>query len=276
MIRRILTPLDNSEYTETAIAYTCQIAKKFDSEVAGMVVLDAQDIDDSVGPIAPGGLELAEKLERKKELETEKHIKHLLQNLSEKCAEEGVKHIEEEFQGSPSERIIEESKFYDLVIMGLRTFYYYGTKDETEKTLDEILNHTITPVLAVPKKYRELKNVLIVCDGELPSVRAMQRFSHMIIDENIKITLLHENKDERKAKYNLDNAEKYLRTYGVKNIEKVWVEKKLLNEIYERFFDEIDLIVIGLHSHKSLKEFLLGDVAHSLILDGRRALFLAQ
>lgn len=276
MIHRILVPLDKSDYTKTAVKYVCDVASSMQAEVSGMVALDVSEIDSSVGPIAPGGVKLAELLEEKKLAEAEEHINSLLTNLADECAKAGVKHVEEEFQGSPSARIIEESKFYDLVVMGLRAFYHYEPKSESGDSLDKILGHTITPILAVPKEYRKMQSVLIVCDGELPSVRAMQRFAHIAENRELKVYLLMENKKKEYADYYLNNAEKYLNSYGITDVVKNATDKNLLDVIEKEYFDKVDLIVTGLHSHKSIKEFLLGSVAHSLIMNGQKALFLAQ
>ena len=276
MIHRILTPLDKSAYTKSAVRYTCEIAKKFNAEVAGMVVLDTPEIDNSIGPIAPGGVKLAERLESKKLSEAQTYIDTLLNDIAAECEKEGISHIEEEFQGNPSTGIIEESNFYDLVIMGLRTNYHFETDGNHEDTLDKVLNHTITPILAVPENYQPIKNVLIVCDGTLSSVRALQRFAHLAENENYSITLLMHSKEDEFAEYYLNNAEKYLNAYSIDNVTKRWTKDSVLDVIENEYINNTDLIVTGLKSHKSLKEFLLGSVAFSLIMDGRKALFLAQ
>ncbi len=66
MIRRILIPLDPSPYSESALQLACIIAKEYDAEVTGLVILDIPGIEDSIGPVPIGGIHLAEKLEKEK------------------------------------------------------------------------------------------------------------------------------------------------------------------------------------------------------------------
>ena len=48
MIKRILVPLDPSDYTKTAIQVGAQIAKRTDAELTGLVILDIESIEDSI------------------------------------------------------------------------------------------------------------------------------------------------------------------------------------------------------------------------------------
>jgi len=61
--RRILIPLDPSPYSESALNLACIVAKIYDAEITGMVILDIPGIKDSIGPVPIGGIYLAEKLE---------------------------------------------------------------------------------------------------------------------------------------------------------------------------------------------------------------------
>ena len=135
MIRRILLPLDNSKYTQTGLKYAKRIAKRTDGEISGMVILDLKGIDDAVGPYVPGGTSLVEMLEKKEEKEAQEHIDTLLDMFRTSCSEDNVKHREFEYQGSPSNNIIKESFFYDMLIIGMRTFFHFeelGTDFKTE------------------------------------------------------------------------------------------------------------------------------------------------
>ncbi len=276
MIQRILTPLDYSNYTKTAMKYACEIAKKRNAEVTGIVVLDFPDIDKKIGPIAPGGMELAEMLEKKELQKAQEHIDQLLNSFSKVCSEQNVKHREFEYQGRPSENIILESPFYDLLVIGMRTYYQFGTLDRPGDSLEEILDHTITPILAVPGQFKKIENVLIVCDANSASARALQRFSHFAENSEYNVTLLMEHKDEEYAEFYLTRAKGYLNAYGINNIQTKRVTRSVKNVIEEEYMDKVDLIVLGMHQHKSLKEFVIGSLPKYLIRENKKPLFIVQ
>lgn len=276
MIHRILTPLDNSTYTQTAIKYSCEIARKRKAVVTGMVVLDLLEIEKKIGPIAPGGIALAELLEKKELMEAQKHIETLTESLSSACKSYRVAHNEFKEQGSPSKNIIKESFFFDLLIIGMRTFFHFETSDRPGDSLDEILDHTITPILAVPQSFQQLKKVLVVLDSTPASVRALQRFAHFAENADYEITLLMEHKDETYARFYLKRAEEYLNCYGLNRITSEYINRSVIDEIDTNYMDKSDLIVVGMHQHKTLKEFVVGSLPKYLIKENKKALFIVQ
>ena len=85
MIKRILVPLDPSPYSKSAVQLACQIAKIYQAEVTGLVILDLPGIEDSIGPVPLGGIYMADKLEKEKTQEAKKRIEML---LKERCSKE--------------------------------------------------------------------------------------------------------------------------------------------------------------------------------------------
>lgn len=276
MIRRILLPLDPSKYSKTGLHYAIDLAKRFDAEINGLVVLDLPGINDSIGPYVTGGIEFAE-LFRQKELEqAQEHIEKLLGEFSTSCQEHNVKHKEFEYQGSPSLNIIRESFFFDLLVIGMRTHFHFETSNVAEESLEKLLSHTITPILAVPERIHTLKKILILCDGNPASARALQRFSHIAERSNFQIKLLATMKQEQEAQFFLNRAKDYLKSYGISKISTEWEARPAKELLDEKYLDEMDLIVLGVHQHKSLKEFVLGDLAKYLIRENRKPLFIVQ
>ena len=125
MIKRILVPLDPSPFTESAIKYASLFAKQQDAGISGLVVLDVPGIEKSIGAVPGGGLYWAEKLEEYKTEHAKEKIEKTLIKFKEICETETVKFSEAEEQGSPSMRILHDSIFYDLIVMGQRTFYHF-------------------------------------------------------------------------------------------------------------------------------------------------------
>lgn len=278
MIRRILTPLDPSPYGKTALEYSCYVASKHQAEVTGIVVLDLPGIEKSIGPVAAGALYWAEKLEKFRIAEAQTHIKKLLNNFNHVCTDKNIAHSEAKVQGSPSEQIIFESIFYDLVVMGLRTYYHFETDEKYGNTLDKVLNNTITPILAVPEKFTEIRKVLIAFDGSFPAVRALQRFTHLAAnyDLDFEIKILMSDSDREKAHYYLDHAKEYLSAYKVQRVKKEWTADPVIDAMKNGYLEWADLIVCGVHSRNFLKDFLVGSLVKFLINEGSKPLFLGQ
>ncbi len=280
MLRRILIPLDPSPYAAAAVEYGCFLAKRHNAEVTGLVVLDIPGIEKSVGPVPMGGLQYAERLEEAKEKEAHERIQALLERFKEKCQKEGVIHREAERQGSPGEHILHDSIFYDLVIIGLRTYFHFETEDKPGDSMERILDHSITPILAVTDQFqpKEKTNVLIAFNGSLPSVRALQHFANLVDATAVEtdITLLMSDTDLNVANYYLDGAEAYLKAHSFHNIKKEWTPQSIIQAMEEKYLDWSDLVVAGVHSKKGLLDFMVGSLSKYLIKEAKEPVFLGQ
>jgi nucleotide-binding universal stress UspA family protein len=276
MIRRILIPLDPSPYSDAVLEYTIYVAKQHDAQVCALAVLDIPGIRKSIGPMPVGGIHYAEELEEFKEQEAHKHIQALLKNFKEKCQKARIRHCEVEEQGSPSKRIIHDSIFYDLVIMGFCTYYHFETRNKPSHCIDKILDHTISPVLAVPNFFKPINKVLIAFDGSLPAACALQRFAHLAYPYQLEITLLMSSNNIEVANYYLDQAEAYLRAYSFNLVKKEWIPENIIQAMKEKYLVWADLVVAGIHSKKRLIDFRVGSLSRYLIKEAKKPLLLGQ
>ena len=278
MLRRILIPLDPSPYATAALEYGCYLVKRYNAEITGLVILDIPGIEKSIGPVPAGAFYYAQKLEKLKEEQAREHIHTLLDKFKRKCEQEGVMHREAECQGHPSERILHESIFYDLVIMGFRTYFHFETNDAPGDSLEKILDHSIVPILMVPSSFRfdERARVLVAFNGSLPAAGALQDFVHVFQPSSFEITLLTSDEDQSVANYYLDRAQSYLNAHSFSNVEKVWTTQDIIRVMEERFLDWADLVVIGAHSKKGLLDFMVGSLGQYLIKEAKKPVFLGQ
>ena len=113
MINRILVCLDKSTYTDSAMEFACWLAKKHDASIEGLVVLDMEGIERSVGAVPLGAMKFAKTSIAAKEKECHQLIEELLEKFTNHCDAVGVRHTEFEMQGTPAEAILKESNYFD-------------------------------------------------------------------------------------------------------------------------------------------------------------------
>jgi len=276
MVKRILLPLDPSKYSDAATDYAIQLALKTNAQIDGMVILDIPGIEKSVGAVAMGGLYWADKLEKKRAEEAHERVKSLLGKFKARCSEKNVQANEAEYQGSPCDWIIKESIYYDMVVMGLRTHYNFETDKEAGNTLDKVLGNTITPILAVPDNYSSFENgnALIAFDGSLPAAKALQRFVHLAVNENINIRIINSSDKKEEGDIHLQQAKAYVKTYIDRDIETVWTPGNIIDVVNEDHLDWADLFVVGAHSKNGLFDFMVGSLTRNLIEHGKKPVFI--
>ena len=282
MIKRILLPLDKSKFTDAAINFAIKMAKAHDAEITGLVVIDIEGIKSSIGPLPPGVSFYAKELEHSRIEKNFQHVDALLDKFKVTCSKAGVKHRTGMDQGSPSETITAISLYYDVLIMGLRTYYEFDIEDKSGGSFGDILGETITPVFAVPQDYfpphdpNERRKALFPFDGSIPASRAMQRFVQLANPINTEVSLLisHDSKDE--GIKILNHAEKYLKIHGINNIEKIYTNENIIRFISKNYLESPDLFVLGAHSKKGIFDFLQGSLSRFLIQEGTKPLFIGQ
>ncbi|MCB0281107.1 MAG: universal stress protein [Calditrichae bacterium] len=272
MVKSILIPLDPSPYTDAAIQIGCLMAKYHSAQLTGLVVLDIPGIEKSVGPVPMGGQYYAERLEEKHRKIAQDRIDQLLDKFREKCEEAGVDHKEAQNQGSPSEAIIHEAIYYDMIIGGLRTHYHFDMDNDDEgESLEKFLSESITPIYGVPKELNlpglsdgQIK-ALIPFNASLPSARALQRFAQFMIPEMTLPRLVMSSVDEEVAKAALDHAKNYLELHGFKNIMTDYTDMEIKRACKEKFLDWADVVVVGAHSKRGIFDFMVGSLTKHLI-----------
>ncbi|MFA5312632.1 MAG: universal stress protein [Methanomassiliicoccales archaeon] len=105
---RILIPTDGSEYTKAATMQGLEIAKLTGAEVTALFVVDdVTYINYPFGPMVP---DLTTMLEEEG--------KKAVSSVRAECEKMGIKMKTLMKRGSPGNVIIEESKFFDLIVMG--------------------------------------------------------------------------------------------------------------------------------------------------------------
>jgi nucleotide-binding universal stress UspA family protein len=282
MVKRILVPLDPSPYSKAALDLACTIGKKFKAELTGMAILDIPGIEKSIGPVPAGASYYAEHLEKTKLHDADIRCQGLLEQFEKKCKKEKVKSKITERQGSPSNQILKASVFYDLVVIGIRTFFHFESQDRAGDSLEKLLDDTITPIYAVPESFNSaLLNksgvkVLIAFDGSDPAARALQRFAQFAVLARPEITLINSNDDTKRSAYLLNAADNYLKCHGFKTVKKISTERPIKEIVEKQYYNKTDIIVMGVNSRKGLLEFVLGSLVKSLIKKGEKLLLIGQ
>ena len=188
-----------------------------------------------------------------------------------------MRYEEHELQGIPANCIVDSAAYCDLVIMGLRTFYHYPPKGPGD-SLDRVLNHTATPILAVPKHLpTSLRNVLIAYDGSHQATRALHAAANLnLILPFKKSYLVCSDPDETRRSFLLKQGAAYLRSHKLEELTLVDTNADIAQIIHDEYLEKVEMIALGVHARSPMKDFFIGSLTKSLIEYGHMPLLLAQ
>ena len=271
MIKSILIPLDPSPYTDSAIQMGIMLAGLHNAQLTGLVVLDIKGIQKSVGPVPLGTSYYAEKLEEKHMKQAQERIALLVDKFEQKCKNMGITYKIARNQGSPSERIIRESIFFDLVIAGLRTHYQFETNEKHEDSLSDLLHASVTPIVGVPQilnlpdMTKERMKVLILFDSSPSSARGLQRFAQLALPEKTDIKILMSDPNKAIATAALEHAAEYLKLHGFSQVEITWTKDPIRNACRKKYVRLVDIVVMGAHSKHGVFDFMVGSMTNCII-----------
>jgi nucleotide-binding universal stress UspA family protein len=279
MLKRLLVPLDPSSFSLAATSYACELAADHDAEVTGLAMIDVPGIHDSVRPFSPGSAPMAERAELRVEAEAHEVLRGLIQTFEETCSSVGVAHRSLERQGDPVEIIGHESGYYDLLVIGLRTHFSFQTMSDPGKTLSKLLGNLATPIFAVPEVYKPIGSTLdtvIAFDGSPASVRSMRQFAQNFASKNLDVVLLTSTDDLDDARSVAGPAEEYLRAYGFDPVRTEWTPDDIEDVIDERYINEAEIIVAGMHSKRGLFSFHVGSLTDHLVQEAKIPVYIGQ
>ena len=268
-MRKILLPIDPSPYAKTAFQYASIIAKQKNATLEGTAIIDVLDVIEQAATYLP----LPQGTENRHEQEK---VQDELTSFEQACQQNHLKCTLKTFEGRPDFIIEKESQFSDLIAIGMRNFFHFETEKNPETSLQKILRHVITPIMAVPENYRPINKVLMAYDGSMPSMRAIQRFAFMMRESAYEAILLTKSDNEQEAHENFNQLENYLATNGEVTVTRKWTSQSLIKTFEKEFLNQVDMVVCGMHSQNFLKSFFVGSFTKYLIDLNKIPVFIGQ
>ncbi|MCB2204764.1 universal stress protein [bacterium] len=275
MSKRIVVGLDGSSYAQSALEMAMRRARVYGSTIIGMAVIDRPSIEQIAAGAQPGAFQMSEVTVSSMLNDAKQHAEELILRFRETCDGESIAHEDIIYTGTPCQGLQEEAKTADLIVIGLRTFFHYPTREGPGDTLEQLLKDPVCPVLALPEKHALPQNVIIAYDGSNGAARALQAYAHITPDipEIYPVTLLCVASDYDKNKYHLEKAARFLHAHGIE--ARMMLRTGKPSEAIKQVIKELHpaLVILGQPLRRGLSEYLFGSTARSIIRDGNIPVF---
>ncbi|MFQ5707777.1 MAG: universal stress protein [bacterium] len=273
MFKSILIPIEGSDFSRAALQFALNVARDQNAQLSLLSIVDKPDIKKSLGPVPLGGMYYALQAEEKKLTTAEQKARRLVDESAEICQKAGV-HCELIVrEGEPVAVIADEAKYHDLTMLGLRNLFKYGAKED-DKTLENFLSQAEQPIIAVPKTYNSIDNVLMTYDGSLPSARAIHSFIQIGLWNNRHVHLLNVNDNKEHADILLDRMGHLLEVHKIA-FDKVHLYGQPNERILGYAVDKkMDLIVLGAHGDAKISRLFFGSTTREILDNVELPLFI--
>ncbi len=269
MIKKILVALDADSDTPVATRYAADIARRYAAEVTGLAVVDMGSIEASSRGGGIGSMYYAEKIQENLTAEARSVARQLTNAFKEAMEEYGVAFDVQVEEGVPFERIVEDMKYHDLLVVGKVPHFFYSHPEEKTKTLVRIVKNSLGPTLVVPDADRPVRRVLVAYDASNASARAMRRFVHLQpfgTELTLEIINVYDKGEHEGSQLALRIAKSYMDAHGynthVSSIQGTDPAKQIV-EFAQQF--EADIVVAGAHSVSKLTKLAFGSTTASLL-----------
>lgn len=267
MIKNILATVDGSVYSNSVVRQSIQLAQKYGALLRFLTIVDIRIFKWAVYIGADGFLPMIPTASYQKE--TQKVLEEKAEEVLKKCAQQArnakVEFVSTKIAGSPVEVICEQARMVDLIIMGRRGEYAPWGRKQMGATLDGTVREANKPILVLPKEYRIIRKMMLAYDRSPQANHALQIAADFALRMKSPLIVLSADSDSMSGRKTIDEALEYLRPFELKLSAKVRKGRAGEEILRACRTEEVDLVIMGVHGHKRLREALLGSTTEEVL-----------
>jgi nucleotide-binding universal stress UspA family protein len=275
MIKRILVGLGDRVFAASATKQAIRFARQFDAELAGVTLCDVDRLE-FLGPVPIGAGAAAAELREHRVRQMQEALQGAIDEFESLCTGAGVPHRVLQATGDPFEGLIAHSRYYDVVVSGLKNLFGHGVVDEPPVELVRLVDGGVRPLIAVTDEDREVRRVLIAYSGSAGSAKTMKRFVQLRLWPEASVRIVTFDKTPQEAEVLLSEAAEYCRAHGLDPATE-HVDAHARHALLPYAKDHlIDAIVIGNSARNLLLRRVFGETALHVMQHAECPLFLSQ
>lgn len=270
MLKGILVGLDGSPFSDSAVTLGLRWAKACGAALAGQTIIDRPGLSEPEAvPAGSGFFRLFG--DDKKIAEARAKAESLAERFVVRCSEAGLTGKPVVELGEPAGAILAQAQRYDLVLLGLETYFRAMPGGGPCDTLDKVLQSPPRPVVAVPAELGNGTTAVIGYDGSLQAARTLAAYVATGLAasyENVVVTI---SEDYEEAAGVIEAAVAYLGLHGVavkaRPVETRLDPAAVLLDHAGQF--KAGLVVMGAFGHSALREFFFGSTTRGVLRNSK-------
>ena len=274
MPKAILIGIDGSVYSTAAVDLGIQWAKKYDSILVGLGIIDEPTIR-KPEPVPIGGSAFKEHRDSTLLEAARNNVQQHLDQFAQRCSAAGVDCKLLKDIGLPADKICLEAQRYDLIMLGKQTYYHSESQSRPDETLSQVLQSSPRPVVTVPSQIGNGNAIVIAYDGSLQAARTLQAFQSQQLVTNEEIHVVSVHTDPVIAARHADCAVEFLSFHAIQAKRHVVTSAspaQILLEQVNRL--GAGLLVMGAYGQPKIREFLFGSVTRTVLSETKVPIFL--
>jgi nucleotide-binding universal stress UspA family protein len=276
MIKNILVPLDGSEHSKAALDFAVWLAQGFDGTLFGLHVIDTVSIEGTFFHDVSGSMGFEPYMDFSSKMREilEERGKIILEDFAETCARKKIRCQTALETGIIPNEICERAKLADLVVIGHRGVNEGFTTGLLGSTAETITRKCPRPVFVSTKEFKTIHNPLLAYDGSQRASSAMESAAEFCTVLGLPLTVLTIAKEESTAQGFIQQAEKYLGSYGLEvkyEHTRGYPEQKIIEYLVNLKYD---LLFIGAYGHRRIIEMVIGSTTEYVLRNAPCPVFL--
>ena len=178
-MKKISAAFDGLKFSEGTMAYAIKIAESSKALLSGVFLesflYHSYKLFDMVG--AQGISEVKMKHLLEKDAATRKESAAIFEQA---CKSADINYTIHHDKNFALQELLKESIYSDLVLVGAGETLSHFTEDSPTQFIRDFLADMQSPVLIVPREYKEIEKVVLLYDGKPSSVYAIKMFNYMM------------------------------------------------------------------------------------------------
>jgi nucleotide-binding universal stress UspA family protein len=178
-MRKIIAAFDGLDFSEATLEYTLFLAHYCNAHIVGVFLDDFTYHSYSVSELATHEEGITDDRLHQLNAEDRETRDKSVNRFEEACQQASVAFSIHRDRNIALQELLHESIYCDLLVIDRKENFTRFEEEVPTRFMRDLLSDVQCPVVVVPQKFKEIKKVVILYDGEPSSVYAIKTFSYL-------------------------------------------------------------------------------------------------